>query len=82
MLRFELKNRTTEPVQIGALGIPMIFNSVLRNRSLDQAHAACVFYDPYIGEDAGYVQLTRLSGGGPALASLSTVPEFANNAND
>jgi hypothetical protein len=67
VLRFELKNRTTEPVQIGALGIPMIFNSVLSNRSLDQAHAACVFYDPYIGEDAGYVQVTRLSGGGPAL---------------
>jgi len=67
VLRFELKNKTSEPVQIGALGIPMIFNNVLNNRSLDQAHALCSFYDPYIGEDAGYLQVTRLSGHGPAL---------------
>ena len=32
-----------------------------------QAHAVCSFYDPYIGEDAGYLQVTRLSGHGPAL---------------
>ncbi len=67
VLRFELKNKTAEPVEIGALGIPMIFNNVLNNRSLDQAHAVCSFYDPYIGEDAGYLQVTRLSGHGPAL---------------
>ncbi len=66
-LRFELKNKTAGPVQIGALGIPMIFNNVLNNRSLDQAHAVCSFYDPYVGEDAGYLQVTRLSGQGPAL---------------
>jgi len=67
VLRFELKNKTAGPVQIGALGIPMIFNNVLNNRSLDQAHALCSFCDPYIGEDAGYLQVTRLSGHGPAL---------------
>jgi len=67
VLRFELKNRTAAPVQVGALGIPMIFNNVLNNRSLDQAHAACSFHDPYIGADAGYLQVTRLSGQGPAL---------------
>lgn len=67
VLRFELKNKTAEPIQVGALGIPMIFNNVLNNRSLDQAHALCSFYDPYIGEDAGYLQVTRLSGHGPAL---------------
>ena len=67
VLRFELKNRTAGPVQVGAFGIPMIFNNILNNRSLDQAHAVCSFYDPYIGEDAGYLQVTRLSGHGPAL---------------
>ena len=66
-LRFELKNRTAAPVEIGALGIPMIFNNVLNNRSLDQAHTICSFQDPYIGADAGYLQVTRLSGHGPAL---------------
>jgi hypothetical protein len=67
VLRFTLKNKTDQPVEVGALGIPMIFNNVLNNRSLEQAHALCSFYDPYIGEDAGYLQVTRLSGQGPAL---------------
>lgn len=67
VLRFELKNKTPAPVQIGALGIPMIFNNVLNNRSLEQAHSICSFCDPYIGEEAGYLQVTRLSGHGPAL---------------
>ncbi len=67
VLRFVLSNTSAKAVQIGALGIPMIFNNVLNDRSLDQAHAICSFYDPYIGEDAGYLQVTRLSGHGPAL---------------
>jgi hypothetical protein len=67
VLRFALTNPTTGPVQVGALGIPMVFNNVLSNRSLDQAHTACVFYDPYIGMDAGYVQVARLTGRGPVL---------------
>jgi hypothetical protein len=72
VLRFDLKNASSKAIQIGALGIPMIFNNVLNERSLDEAHAKCSFYDPYIGEDAGYLQVTRLSGHGPALL---VVPE-------
>ena len=67
VLRFSLTNRTTESVEVGALGIPLIFNNVLDHRSLEEAHAKCSFYDPSIGEDAGYLQVTRLSGHGPAL---------------
>ena len=67
VLRFTLKNKTTKEVQIGSLGIPMIFNNILSDRTLEQAHAACSFYDPYIGKDAGYLQVTRLNGKGPAL---------------
>lgn len=67
VLRFTLKNKTARVVQIGSLGIPMIFNNVLNGRSLEEAHAKCSFYDPYIGEDAGYLQVTRLNGHGPAL---------------
>lgn len=70
VLRFELTNKTQQPVQVGALGIPMIFNNVLNDRSLDEAHVKCSFYDPYIGEDAGYLQLTRLNGHGPTLLVL------------
>lgn len=67
VLRFSLKNKARQSVQVGALGIPMIFNNVLTDRSLEQAHAICSFYDPYIGNDAGYLQVTRLNGHGPAL---------------
>ena len=67
VLRFELRNKTAQPVQIGALGIPMIFNNVITGRNLKEAHEKCSFSDPYIGQDAGYLQVTRLSGAGPAL---------------
>ena len=72
VLTFTLTNQSTAPVEVGALGIPMIFDNVLNDRSLEEAHAKCSFYDPYIGEDAGYLQVTRLSGLGPALL---VVPE-------
>lgn len=67
VLRFSLRNKTQQPVEIGALGMPMIFNNILTQRSLERAHAVCSFFDPYIGEDAGYLQVTRLNGHGPAL---------------
>ncbi len=67
VLRFALKNKMSDAVEVGALGIPMVFNNVLNDRSLEEAHAKCSFYDPYIGEDAGYLQVTRLNGHGPAL---------------
>jgi len=67
VLRFTLKNKSAATVQVGALGIPMVFNNVMTDRSLEEAHAKCSFYDPNIGEDAGYLQVTRLNGHGPAL---------------
>lgn len=67
VLRFELTNPTSDPIEIGALGMPMVFNNILSGRSLDEAHARAVFYDPYIGLDAGYLQVIRLSGHGPVL---------------
>ena len=67
VLRFTISNNSGSPVQVGALGIPMVFNNVLTGRSLEEAHAKCSFYDPYIGEDAGYLQVTSLNGHGLAL---------------
>lgn len=72
VLRFTLQNKTQQPVEIGSLGIPMVFDNIMTDRTLAQAHSICSFYDPYIGEDAGYLQVTRLSGHGPALL---VVPE-------
>jgi hypothetical protein len=67
VLRFTLTNTSAHPVEIGALGIPLIFDNIMTGRTLAQAHTICSFSDPYIGEDAGYVQVTRLNGHGPAL---------------
>ncbi len=66
-LRFALKNTSKAPVEIGGLGIPMIFNNDMTGRTLEESHEKCSFDDPYIGEDAGYVRVTRLNGHGPAL---------------
>ena len=55
-LRFTVANHTNPPADIGGLGIPMVFNNVMNDRTLDEAHAKCAFYDPYIGEDAGYLK--------------------------
>jgi hypothetical protein len=85
VLRFELKNKTDKNVEIGALGIPMIFDNILEGRTLEQTHAKNVFYDPYIGKDAGYLQVTRLSGHAPSLivAPLGHTPfEAYNPLND
>ncbi len=66
-LRFDLRNGIDRPVEIGALGIPMVFNNILQGRSLEEAHAVSSFHDPYIGQDAGYLQVARLTGLGSTL---------------
>lgn len=69
-LHFTIKNASSQPVTIGSLGIPLVFNNILTGRTLAQVAAKCSFDDPYIGNDAGYVQVTRLSGHGPALVII------------
>ncbi len=67
VLRFAIKNNTTGPVQLGALGIAMVFNNIMTGRNQEQEYETCSFSDPYIGLDAGYIQVTRLNGKGPTL---------------
>lgn len=74
VLRFVLTNTSKAPVEIGGLGLPMVFDNIITDRSLEEAHAQASFVDPYIGRDAGYLQVTRLNGKGPALLVL---PETA-----
>lgn len=66
-LRFTLKNPTHKAIEIGALGIPLVFDNIMSGKSLDEAHAKCSFSDPSIALDGGYVQVTRLNGHGPVL---------------
>ena len=67
VLRFTVTNTSSSAVELGGVGIPMVFNNIMNGRTLDQSYRTCSFYDPYIGEDAGYVQVIRLSGVGPVL---------------
>lgn len=69
VLTFRLRNISDKKVEVGALGVPMIFNNILSG-SLDQAHANNVFYDPYMGLNAGYLQVTRLTGKAPTMLVL------------
>lgn len=70
VMRFEITNKQNTPIEIGALGIPMIFNNILEGKSLTETHKQNVFFDPYIGKDAGYLEVKRLSGKGSALLVL------------
>ncbi len=67
ILRFALTNHSALPVELGALGIPMVFNNNFNGKSLDKAHAESVFFDPCIGADAGWLQVVRLHGEGRVL---------------
>lgn len=66
-LHYTIANHSSTAVEIGGLGVPMVFNNDMNERTLEQAHAKCSFYDPYIGQEGGYLQVTRLNGHGPAL---------------
>ncbi len=67
VLRFTITNVTKKAYEIGGLGIPMVFNNNMDWKNLDSAHTDNVFFDPYIGKDAGYLQINRLHGDGPSL---------------
>jgi hypothetical protein len=70
ILAFTLRNVSAEAVEIGGLGMPMVFDNILTDRSLDAAHRRASFVDPSIAGDAGYLQVTRLNGAGPVLLVL------------
>ncbi|PKD21791.1 hypothetical protein APR41_02085 [Salegentibacter salinarum] len=70
LMRFEITNPASTPIEIGALGVPMAFNNILEGKNLDETHADNVFFDPYIGMDAGYLEVKHLTGEDEALLVL------------
>lgn len=70
IMRFEFTNSTKAVIEIGALGVPMAFNNILEGKTLDETHADNVFFDPYIGQDAGYLEVKHLTGEGEVLLIL------------
>ncbi|KAH9486468.1 hypothetical protein JR316_0000533 [Psilocybe cubensis] len=82
---FIVTNLQNTPVEIGALGMPMEFNNVssevisedisdkhqiFTDRTAAQTNELCSLFDPYIGQDAGFVQVTPLLGTSPPLVVL------------
>ncbi|KJX98622.1 hypothetical protein TI39_contig401g00004 [Zymoseptoria brevis] len=65
ILKATITNKGNDTLEIGAFGFPLEFNSIFTTRK--DITAECVLIDPYIGLDAGYVQVTRLTGTGPNL---------------
>lgn len=70
VLSFQVTNPTDKVIEIGSLGIPLPFNNNMDWKNLDQAHAQNVFFDPYIGKDAGYMQVNHLHGRESSLLVL------------
>ncbi|KAI2790080.1 hypothetical protein POX_d05584 [Penicillium oxalicum] len=66
-LAFTITNRASRSMEIGSLGFPTEFNSIFTNRPAEEMAAKCSLTDPYIGMDAGYLQVTPTSGTGAAL---------------
>ncbi|KAJ7083400.1 hypothetical protein B0H15DRAFT_424667 [Mycena belliarum] len=69
-LLFDVSNSQTVAVEIGALGAPLEFNNIFTGRTAAQTNTICSLFDPYIGQDAGFVQVTPLLGTLPPLVVL------------
>ncbi|KAJ5107431.1 hypothetical protein N7456_004106 [Penicillium angulare] len=86
-LKFTLTNKGSKSLEIGSLGFPTEFNSIFTNRTAEEMAAKCSLTDPYIGLDAGYLQITPTSGTGAALivtplVNTSTGLEAWRNLNE
>lgn len=69
VLQVTVTNPNTEDaIELGAFGLPIEFNNIFTGRDPVETSEKCVLVDPYIGVDAGYLQVTRLLGTGPAMA--------------
>ncbi|KAI0315331.1 hypothetical protein OF83DRAFT_363767 [Amylostereum chailletii] len=66
-LLFDVTNSQSEAVEIGSLGVPLEFNNIFTGRSAADTNELCSLFDPYIGQDAGFVQVTPLLGTLPPL---------------
>ena len=68
-LSFTISNSASgsKNIELGSLGMPIEFNNIFTNRTATETTAKCVLVDPYIGLNAGYAQVTRLTGTGPSL---------------
>lgn len=67
VMEFEVSNPQSFPVEIGSMGFPIAFNTIFTGRTAADTNANCSLIDPYIGNDAGFVQVAPLLGTQPPL---------------
>lgn len=67
VMEFEVSNPQTFPVEIGSMGFPVVFNTIFTGRTAADTNVNCSLIDPYIGKDAGFVQVAPLLGTQPPL---------------
>ena len=70
VLSFHVSNPTQESICIGGLGLPFKVNNVFTGRKAIDTINTCSFAEPYIGLDAGFVQVTSLTGIGPNMIAI------------
>lgn len=56
-LLFDVTNKQSFAVEIGSFGIPQEWNNIFTSRTAADVNQNCSLFDPYIGLDAGYVQV-------------------------
>lgn len=62
-MAFTLRNTGTSPVEVGALGIAIIFqNKDNGKHDLDSMAQTCSMADPSISGEHGWVSVTRMTG--------------------
>ncbi|KAH6712015.1 hypothetical protein BKA61DRAFT_691591 [Leptodontidium sp. MPI-SDFR-AT-0119] len=66
-LSFTVQNSGTSPIEIGALGFPIEFNSIFTSRTAEDTQSKCSLTDPNIGLAGGYLRVTPLEGAGASL---------------
>ena len=60
-LLFDVENPQTTPVEIGSFGMPQEWNNIFTSRTAADVDQNCSVFDPYIGLDAGYVQVIAIA---------------------
>jgi len=66
-LQFDVSNVQAQAVEIGSIGFPIAFNNIFTGRTSTNTNFNCSLIDPYIGNDAGFVQVIPLLGTLPPL---------------
>ncbi|KAJ7318764.1 hypothetical protein DFH08DRAFT_789637 [Mycena albidolilacea] len=69
-LLFDVTNSQAVAVEIGSLGAPLEFNNIFSGRTSTNTNTLCSLFDPYIGQDAAFVQVTPLLGTLPPLVVM------------